>query len=113
MDRKNNLEYFFRYYRDIAKTYPDFYMSSDYFYKELQKYGVTNYDNKAIYNYMFRYWQDRYQNIPNIDVYTSNQQPGFLQFANSHHKSNHLKMYLSLQESKYHINFILLITLDR
>ena len=103
MDRKTILEYFLRYYRDLAKNDPNFNMSSNYFYEELRRYGIPNYDDGLFYDSLFRYWQDRYRNIPNIKVYSAEQQPGFLQFANSHHKSNHLKMYLSLKPDKLQI----------
>ena len=49
MDRKTNLEHFLIYYRDFAKKYPDFYMSRDYFYEQLRRYGIPNYDDSISY----------------------------------------------------------------
>ena len=96
MDRKTNLEHFLIYYRDFAKKYPDFYMSRDYFYEQLRRYGIPNYDDSISYEGFFRYWKERYGNKPNINVREDKQQPEFLQFSNSHNKSNHIKMYLSI-----------------
>ena len=103
MVREGYIDYFLKCYKEIAKEYPDFYMSSNYFYEELRRYGINNYNENLSYQSFFEYWEDRYKNVPNIKVYPDKRQPGFLQFANSHHKSNHLKIYLSLPAEKLQV----------
>lgn len=68
-----------------------------YFYNEITNYGLKNNESKRYYA-LFEYWKQRFQNYPNIKVYESENQRGFLQFNNNHGYSNHIKIYLSLPE---------------
>ena len=95
MNRQDNINKFLLYCKKLIMSNRSS-MSRYDFYDLFQRYGISNYDVAPAYGQIFSSWLDRYKETDNINVYVSEQQRGFLQFSNSHHKSNHLKIYLSI-----------------
>ena len=69
-----------------------------YFYNEITNYGLNSNNNPKVYYELVEHWKQRFQNYPNLQVYESENQKGFLQFHNNHGYNNHIKIYLSLSE---------------
>ena len=97
MSRFEEIEILLRKWTHLYENISRLPVPRQYFYDEITNYGLKNSGSKRYYEF-FEYWKQRFENYPNLKVYESENQRGFLQFNNSHGYSNHIKIYLSLSE---------------
>ena len=92
-------------------------INRDTIYSHLALYGLTEEDvkNREI-DYNFQSWINNFQNDPNLAVYYTERQPGFLQFQNKKSLGDkHVKLYLSYPADKinYCVNKIFKYVADQ
>ena len=80
--RFKEIEKFLFYIKDTMKNSPGFMPDKDYIYNLLASYDFCDDECRRGYDYsnLFEKWKNDFKDNPNINVYFSDRQPGFLQF---------------------------------
>lgn len=102
MNRYQNMEKFLQFFASIYIENPDLEISNKTIYSNLAIYGLTQADIDDRYiGDKFENWINKFQNDPNLLVYYTERQPGFLQFHNKKNQGDkHVKLYLSYSKDK-------------
>lgn len=102
MNRYQDMEDFLKYFAAIYGQNPNLSIDYGTIYSNLAMYGLNEKeinDREIVQN--FQGWIDRFKNNPNLDVYYTERQPGFLQFQNRKSIGDkHVKLYLSYPKKK-------------
>ena len=96
MSRLDEMNNFLTYYAKVYEQNPNFQISHDTLYDGLKKYGMNNNEFSYISNH-FQEWIQRFSNSQNINVYHTEKQKAFLQFAgkNKPRGGDCYKLYVS------------------
>lgn len=102
MNRYQNMEQFLHFFASIYIQNPDLEIDRDTIYSNLAIYGLTDEEIKdREIGDNFQSWINNFQNDPNLAVYYTDKQPGFLQFHNKKSLGDkHVKLYLSYPKDK-------------
>lgn len=102
MNRYQNMEEFLKFFASVYNENPDLEIDKNTIYSNLAIYGLTQEDiNDRYIGDNFENWIDNFQNDPNLSVYYTQIQPGFLQFQNKKSLGDkHVKLYLSYPKDK-------------
>ncbi len=99
--RFKEIEKFLFYIKDTMKNSPGFMPDKDYIYNLLASYDFCDDECRRGYDYsnLFEKWKNDFKDNPNINVYFSDRQPGFLQFRKDDliHDLQSIKLYLSIK----------------
>lgn len=97
MNRYENMGNFLQFFASVYSQNPNLEIDRDTLYSYLATYGLTEEEIKdREIGDNFQSWIDSFQNDPNLAVFYTERQPGFLQFHNKKSTGDkHVKLYLS------------------
>lgn len=99
--RYSEMYVFLNHILTIAKSNPNYPMTNDIVYSELEKFTLPGRDfespgrpKKA--EHLFSNWISRFQNTPNISVFNSENWKYWCQFVNKSQRGEYIKLYVPL-----------------
>ncbi len=102
MNRIQEIDSFLKKLKSVLEKNPNG-IDHDNIYCYLNEYMVDFTHGRADFEQYFDSWKKRFENTPNIRVFSHSKQPGFLQFWIHHPEENktnsqkYIKLYLSIQ----------------
>ena len=108
MDRSNQINKLLKQFAEIFIQNPNFEPDANFFYTTLMNYGLSEkeYEKKNI-THMFDDWTMYFKNNENLNVYHSESQKNFLQFANhlnNKEQPEYIKIYVPFSGSTMNEN---------
>lgn len=92
-------QYFLNWIKEFALYNPDREINRNFVYSLLERFNMKNDQFPGMdIGYNFEYWQNRYKNNSNIDVFVYQDRP-FLWFQNGTINGNEIKLYVPLDSN--------------
>lgn len=98
--RSDEINQFLKWFSEYYQQHPEQEVNDDHFYNALKYYACSTDEVKnGSIAPLFSKWKDYFKNNLQLHVYSSEKQPGFLQFANGN-QNRHVKIVLSFPKEK-------------